>query len=73
MRYFKENWQWIVIGITLTAQAIKESYMERGYFAYGGEWLVLPLILLTIELLRLIRMMLFKIFNSMEEGRNREW
>lgn len=63
MRYFRANWQWIVIGITLTAQAVRESYMERGYFAYGGEWMVLPLIFLTVELVRKIRMILSEIFS----------
>mgnify|MGYP001090355283 CR=1 FL=1 len=65
MRYFKENWQWIVIGITLTAQAVRESYVERGYFAYGGEWMVLPFVLFTVELVRKVRMILSEIFSSL--------
>ena len=28
------------------------AYAERGYLAYGGEWLTLPLILMLVEMAR---------------------
>lgn len=28
------------------------AYAERGYLAYGGEWLTLPLILMLVEMVR---------------------
>lgn len=43
------------IGLILTPFAIRFAYMERGYFAIGGEWFVLPLILLAAVLRKEIK------------------
>lgn len=51
-RYIAKNWFWIAAGLLLTAPAVKMAYAQRGYVAYGGEWLVLPLILLAVETAR---------------------
>lgn len=52
MRYIAENWYWILIGIAGTRLSVEAAYVERGGFAVGGEWLVLPMVLLAVELYR---------------------
>ncbi len=51
-KYLSGNWFWIVIGLILTEEAVKVTYIERNYIAYGGEWLVLPLMLMAVELVK---------------------
>lgn len=51
-RYISRNWLWIVIGLILTEVAVKSAYATRGYLAYGGEWLTLPLMLMLAEAVR---------------------
>lgn len=51
-RYISRNWLWIVAGLILTEVAVKSAYAARGYVAYGGEWLTLPLILMLAEVTR---------------------
>lgn len=46
------NWFWTVLGCVLTRKAVETAYLERGYMAVGGEWLVLPVILMTVGLVR---------------------
>ncbi|AEE98049.1 hypothetical protein [Mahella australiensis] len=53
-RLFKKYWLYIValgIGLVLMPFAIHSAYEARGYFAIGGEWLVLPLALLVTGLI----------------------
>lgn len=33
-----------IIGLLLTVILVASAYVERGYFAIGSEWLVIPLI-----------------------------
>lgn len=33
-------------GLLLTSEFVKIAYGERGYVAIGGEWLVLPILIL---------------------------
>ena len=47
--YVSRNWLWIVVGLILTEVFVKMAYAERGYVAYGGEWLTLPLVLMLVE------------------------
>lgn len=51
-RYISRNWLLIVAGLILTEIAVKSAYATRGYLAYGGEWLTLPLILMLAEMAR---------------------
>jgi len=51
-RYVLENWLWIISGCILTRLAVDYAYLERGYKAVGGEWLVLPVILLSVHMAR---------------------
>lgn len=64
--WIRRNWYWIVIGMLLTAKAVEYSYQERGYMAYGGEWLILPIIGMVVWLARDMRRALLSI--SAREG-----
>lgn len=39
-------------GCVLTKLAVDYAYLERGYKAYGSEWLVLPMFLIATWLIR---------------------
>lgn len=73
-RYISRNWFWIIVGLVLTEVAVKEAYAERGYVAYGGEWLTLPLVLMLVETARKVAdalRYLFEMEESYEPRRNR--
>jgi len=40
----------IILAILATPHFVVQAYQARGYFAVGGEWLMLPLILLVVVL-----------------------
>lgn len=49
-----ENWlhtMAIIIGLSATPIAVQSAYAARGYFAVGGEWLILPLSLAIATLI----------------------
>lgn len=48
------NLAWVSIGLILTRISVENAYMERGYMAYGGEWFTLPLLLMTVTIVRSI-------------------
>lgn len=73
-RYISINWFWIVVGLILTEVAVKAAYAERGYVAYGGERLTLPLVLMLVEMARNVGDILKYLFGteeSYEPRRNR--
>lgn len=41
-----KNWILLSSGLLLTAKFVEVAYEERGYVAFGGEWLVLPIMIL---------------------------
>lgn len=45
-----KNWILVSSGLILTARLVKVAYEKRGYVAFGGEWLTLP-IMIMIKLL----------------------
>lgn len=51
-RYISKKWYLIVAGLVLTEVFVRMAYAERGYIAYGGEWLTLPILLTGDEVLR---------------------
>lgn len=51
-RYILENWYWIVLGLVLTRKGIECAYIERGYRAVGGEWMILPILLILVYLVK---------------------
>jgi stage V sporulation protein SpoVS len=53
-RWLNKHWLYVIafgVGLILTPVAIRSAYAARGYFAVGGEYLVLPLALLTAMLI----------------------
>ena len=54
-KFITRNWIWFVIGIILTRKAVEYAYIERGYVAFGSEWLVLPVVLLIVHFVREVR------------------
>lgn len=51
-RYILANWLLIVIGCIITKKAVEIAYLERGYKAVGGEWFIIPGILVMAEIVR---------------------
>ena len=39
-RFVRLYWFWVSLGLVLTKVSVEAAYIERGYKAYGGEWLV---------------------------------
>lgn len=50
--YISKNWFWIATGLVHTEISVKVAYEQRGYLAYGGEWFILPLVLMAVEMVR---------------------
>ena len=72
LRFLVDNWLWIIAGLILTKLAVKYAYQERGYMAYGGEWLVLPVILMAKTLVRDIVLMFIEVFAEEAAERDRK-
>lgn len=51
-RYISRKWYLIAAGLILTEIFVRMATQERGYVAFGGEWLTLPIILLGSEILK---------------------
>ena len=47
-----KNWILLSSGLLLTAVFVEVAYRERGYVAFGGEWLVLPIMILLKIMVR---------------------
>ena len=60
-KYLTKNWRLILAGIVLTAFAAPHTCKTRGYFAIGGEWLILPAILMTADMVKVFTQDIFKI------------
>lgn len=66
-RYISRNWLLIIVGLILTEVFVKMAYVERGYVAYGGEWLTLPLVLILAEVSRSVSDVVMYLFEA-EDG-----
>jgi len=66
-KYLAKNRHLILAGIALTAFAVPHTYETRGYFAVGGEWLILPVILMFDYLVRAVMKDIFDTLNF-EDG-----
>lgn len=51
-KYLNENWIYILVGLWLTWKAIDSAYEFRGYRAVGSEYLVLPMFLFMIHMVK---------------------
>ena len=57
-RWLNKHWLYVIafgVGLMLTPMSIRAAYIQRGYFAVGGEWLVLPLVLMVAMLINEIK------------------
>lgn len=53
-RWLNKHWLYIVafgVGLMLTPMSIRAAYIQRGYFAIGGEYLIIPFMLLVTMLI----------------------
>lgn len=66
-KFIIRNWIWLVIGIVLTRKAVEFAYAERGYVAFGGEWLVLPVVLGLARFVRAFRRNLPRLIELFKE------
>lgn len=60
-KYLAKNWYFILAGTSLTAFAVPYTYKVRGYFAIGGEWLILPVILMAAYFAKVFMQDIFNI------------
>ena len=63
-KYIVQNWIWLMTGLILTRKAIEFAYAERGYVAFGGEWLVLPVMMMLVHMVRDVRSSIFATFGE---------
>jgi hypothetical protein len=47
MKIILKNWLLLTVGLMLTAVCVRLAYQERGYIAFGGEWLIIPLLFIV--------------------------
>lgn len=66
-KYIVQNWIWLMSGLILTRKAVEFAYAERGYVAFGGEWLVLPVMMMLVHMTRTVRRSLFATDETWEE------
>ena len=70
-KYIAQNWIWLVAGLILTRKAVEFAYAERGYVAFGGEWLVLPVMMLLVHLAGNVRSRLLATFGEEADAGDR--
>lgn len=70
-RFIIRNWFWIALGCVLQRKAIEMAFLERGYRAVGGEWLVLPVVLMAVELGRNIFWSIIEVMQMEDEDDTR--
>ncbi len=63
-KYTVRNWIWLVTGLILTRKAVEFAYAERGYVAFGGEWLVLPVLMMLVQMTRTVRSSIFATYGE---------
>lgn len=74
-KFVDRNWIWLTTGMILTRKAVEFAYAERGYVAFGGEWFILPVMMMLVCMARTVRRSLFATDDFWEEvgaggGRN---
>lgn len=52
MKIILKNWLLLTVGLMLTAVCVRLAYQERGYIAFGGEWLIIPLLFIVKEIIK---------------------
>ena len=69
-RFVRLYWFWVSLGLVLTKVSVEAAYIERGYKAYGGEWLVLPVVMIVgyFVATKLMKLSLFNTLGSICGG-----
>lgn len=67
-KFIVRNWLWLAAGCILTRKAVEAAYTERGYVAFGGEWLVLPVLLLAVYIVRIVKNEIVEEIGHFEEA-----
>lgn len=52
------NGMLVAVGAVLQRCEVEAAYSERGYWAVGGEWLILPICIMAGQVVRSLREML---------------
>ena len=66
-RFVRLYWFWVSLGLVLTKVSVEAAYAERGYKAYGGEWLMLPIMLIVGYFVNEARMYLSDLIEEWRE------
>ena len=66
-RFVRLYWFWVSLGLVLTKVSVEAAYAERGYKAYGGEWLMLPIMLIVGYFVNEARMYLLDLIEEWRE------
>lgn len=69
-RFVMRYWLAISVGMIGTAKAAELAYSERGYMAFGGEYLVLPVVVMGVYLTENLFYAVVEIISDEEEYRN---
>lgn len=48
----------VAVGAVLQRYAVEAAYFERGYWAVGGEWLIIPICIMAGQVVRSLREMM---------------
>lgn len=56
-----------VLGSALTQKAVQLAYVQRGYMAIGGEWLVFLIVLLIFDFIRNIVQFIIRLIRIIKE------
>ena len=71
-RFVRLYWFWVSLGLVLTKVSVEATYIERGYKAYGGEWLVLPVVMIVGYFVNEARMYLTDFIEEWREEKSYE-
>jgi len=59
---------WVSLGLVLTKKAVTVAYMDRGFKAYGGEWLVFQVVMIVGYFVNEARMHLPDLIGEWKKG-----
>lgn len=57
----------VLLGSVLTKKAVQLAYIQRGYLAVGGEWLVWLIVLLIFDFVRSIVQFIIRMAKTIRE------
>ena len=58
------KWFWLSIGLVLTRFAVERCYEQRGWFYIGGEWFIIPAIILASNIVPSIVCQIVNVFSK---------